>query len=394
MNHKSKTHFFQHVLKILLVLCLCLVEIKTKATFAQETSVDVLTSAEWESVDDSVERALVWLASTQQRNGSFPTLPQGQPGVTSLCVMAFVAQGHVPGEGPYGAQLLKAIEYIASCQKQNGLLSLIAPRGETISRNVSYEISNTAPYNHALSGLTLSEAYAMGQASQIENLDSTIKNAIEATLAMQRWPKRVPEEKGGWRYLNVQGDFNADLSVSGWQLMFLRSAKNAGFDVPQKPIDEAVGFVRKCYRPKFGAFLLRVTDIDERSRGMAGAGILALAHAGLHDAPEAIQAGEWILEQDFRRYNQIERFTQTQFPRDRYHYSAFVCTQAMYQLGGKYWQQFYPPMVRVLLKNQTPEGSWPAENHRYDGQFGTTYSTALAVMALGAPNQLLPIFQR
>ncbi len=382
------------VLQGFLFLCVCIAGMKTNATFAQQSSTAILTPAEWGQVDDSVERGLVWLASKQQRNGSFPTLPQGQPGVTSLCVMAFIAQGHIPGEGPYGAQLLKAIEYIASCQKQNGLLSLIAPRGETISRNVGYEISNAAPYNHALSGLTLSEAYAMGQVSQIENIDATIKKAIEATLAMQRWPKRVPAEKGGWRYLSVQGDFNADLSVSGWQLMFLRSSKNAGFDVPEKPINEAVEFVRKCYRPKFGAFLLRVTDQDERSRGMAGAGILALAHAGLHDAPEAIQAGEWILQQSFRDYNQIERFTQTRYPRDRYHYSAFLCTQAMYQLGGKYWQQFYPPMVRVLLKNQTPDGSWPKENHAYDGKFGKTYSTALAVMSLGAPNQLLPIFQR
>jgi hypothetical protein len=365
------------------------------ASHAQQPSTDVLNQDEWDRVDESVERALQWLASKQiQRNGSFPTMMQGQPGVTSLCVMAFLSHGHVPGEGPYGAQLLKAVEYITKFQKANGLLTVVGPRGATISRSVAFWTSNTVPYNHGMSSLLLSEVYAMGQVRQIENIDETIENAVAATLTMQKWPKRFPAEQGGWRYLNPQQDYDSDLSVSGWQLMFLRSAKNAGFDVPQKPIDDAVGFVKNCFRPKFGAFLLHASDEDFRSRGMAGAGILALAHAGFHDAPEALQAGDWILRNDFRRYNTVIPFGQPEWPDDRYHYGAFNCTQAMYQLGGKYWEEFYPPMVRVLLDNQSPDGSWQAENHQYDRKFGKAYTTALSVMTLGAPNQLLPIFQR
>ena len=65
----------------------------------ESPSMEVLTSQEWERVDESVDRALAWLASQQQRDGSFPTLPHGQPAVTSLCVLAFMAHGHLPGEG-------------------------------------------------------------------------------------------------------------------------------------------------------------------------------------------------------------------------------------------------------------------------------------------------------
>jgi hypothetical protein len=50
--------------------------------------------------------------------------------------------------------------------------------------------------------------------------------------------------------------------------------------------------------------------------------------------------------------------------------------------------------VRTLLENQQPDGSWPADSHWHDGQFGNAYTTALVVMTLGAPNQLLPVFQR
>ena len=110
--------------------------------------------------------------------------------------------------------------------------------------------------------------------------------------------------------------------------------------------------------------------------------------------PRAQKAGDWILENDFNKYNVIHPYGQPDYPDDRYHYGVFNCTQAMYQLGGKYWQQFYPPTVKVLLDNQSPEGSWSAENHQNDGKFGKAYASALVVMTLGAPNQLIPIFQR
>jgi len=375
------------------VVAACLVLTQASKLRSQEPPADVLSSEQWDRVDESVENALTWLASIQRRDGSFPTMRNGQPGVTSLCVMAFASHGHVPGEGPYGAHLQKAVEYIVACQKENGLIALTGPRGPTISRNVEARVSNTTPYNHAMSSLLLSEVYSMGQVNQIESIDKTIEKALEATLTMQRWPKKGEEEIGGWRYLRPKYA-QADLSVSGWQLMFLRSAKNAGFEVPQDSITAAVKFIRRCYRPKFNVFVLHATDEDCRSRGMAGAGILALAHAGLHDSPEAKLAGDWILENDFKKYNHVNVYGKPDWPDDRYHYSAFNCTQAMYQLGGKYWQQFYPPMVEVLTENQQADGAWPAESHFFDGKFGNAYTTALAVMALGAPNQLIPIFQR
>ena len=127
--------------------------------------------------------------------------------------------------------------------------------------------------------------------------------------------------------------------------MFLRSAKNAGFDVPQQPIDDAVAYVRRCFRKDYGVFNYTATQEDRRSRAMGGAGVLALAHAGFHNAEEAQAAGEWILRHNFDQYNQIERFNQRSPYKDRYHYSVFNCSQAMYQLGGRFWQEFFPRTV-------------------------------------------------
>jgi hypothetical protein len=70
---------------------------------------DILTVEQWKNVDDGVDRGLAWLASQQRADGSFPTMESGQPAVTSLAVMAFLSRGHMPGDGPYGNRLDRAI---------------------------------------------------------------------------------------------------------------------------------------------------------------------------------------------------------------------------------------------------------------------------------------------
>ncbi len=359
-----------------------------------QTTDDVLPPAQWKRIDHSVEHALQWLASQQQRDGSFPTLTQGQPGVTSLCVMAFAAHGHLPGEGPYGTRLEHAIQFIVSCQKPNGVLALVGPLGKKISRNISHEMGSTAAYNHALSALLLSEVYSMG-GGDLKKSQESIENALQATLTMQRWPKRRQVDVGGWRYIDPFLDeiYDSDLSITGWQLMFLRSAKNAGFEVPKESIENGVAYVRRCFEPKFQTFALMADPVDQISRGMAGAGILAMAHAGMHDSKEARIAGDWLLKEGFAKYNECRPYSKRGWIDDRYHYSVFCASQAMYQLGGNHWRKFFPPTVAVILDNQAKNGSWNPEAH-LDAKFGNAYTTALMALTLGAPNQLLPIFQR
>jgi hypothetical protein len=123
---------------------------------------------------------------------------------------------------------------------------------------------------------------------------------------------------------------------------------------------------------------------------MNGAGILALAHAGFHNSQEARRAGDWLLSRGFGEYNATIPGQRS----DRYHYGVFTCCQAMYQLGGPYWERFFPPAVEAMLANQQPDGSWPVDSQFHDSPYGSTYSTALVVVTLGAPNQLLPVFQR
>jgi hypothetical protein len=354
-----------------------------------DTPTNVLSPQKWRQVDLAVERALAWLASQQQADGSFPTLATGQPAITSLCMMAFVAHGHVPNDGKYGPVLDRATDYVLSCQKQNGLVTLLGPDGPRINREISHQIGGCAAYNHAISSLMLTELYGMSPPSRAPRIQAAINRSIVASLEMQRWPKDVAADQGGWRYIDDFEQIDSDLSVTGWELMFLRSARNAGFDVPKRRIDEAVAFVRRCFDYDEGIFVYNKRR-DSKTRSMNGAGILALAHAGFHNSQEARRAGDWLLSRGFGQYNATMPGQRS----DRYHYGVFTCGQAMYQLGGPYWERFFPAAVEAILANQQSDGSWPVDSQFHDSPYGKTYSTALVVLTLGAPNQLLPVFQR
>ena len=371
----------------------------------------LLNQQQWKQLDDSVEKGLKWLISQQNDDGSFKTIERGQPGVTALCVMAFLAQGESPIDGKYQQQLKKAIDFIADQQKPNGLLATIAPSSVPITRQYAEvvktdtpasrfqanptSICTTAVYNHAISALALSEAYGQCDPEQTDKLAPVIEKAIAATLEMQRWKRKRQIDVGGWRYLSVLFPQDSDLSITGWQLMFLRSARNAGFEVPNESIEAAVKYVERCFL-KDKNLQVHSYDAARRdtvTRAVAGAGILAMAHAGKHDSDDAIASGKWVLNHDFSKYD-FEKpvHSETEWLSNRYHYGAFLCAAGMYQLGGKFWGKFFPKLAESLLSNQEDDGSWLTEGK--DQPYGGCYTTSLSILSLSVSDQLLPIFQR
>jgi len=348
---------------------------------ASESLASALSPQAWTLIEQSIDRALVWLAKQQDSDGSIDAPDSAQPAATSLTVMAFLSKGHVPGEGPYGRALDKAIDFVLRCQQSDGLLAC--------SGAGSRSNGKTANYNHAIAGLMLTEVYGMTDRSRAAKLKPAIVNALNFTRRNQTLPKGYPGDQGGWRYLYSDTYGDSDLSVTAWQLMFLRSAKNAEFDVPKQYVDEAIGYVRRCWQESQGVFYYKKSGSESRwSRGMVGAGILSLAMAGQHDTAIAQRAGDWLLNYPFRGFG--ERIGSG----DRFFYSTYYCSQAMAQLGGRHWKQFFPNLANVLLRSQQSSGEWPPEPYGADRSFGNTYTTAMAVLSLTPPLQLLPVYQR
>src|SRR5690606_8950258 len=100
--------------------------------------------------------------------------------------------------------------------------------------------------------LLLGELLGMGvDAEQDELIRRKLVRAVDLILRSQR------EEKygnglyeGGWRYTPLARD--ADLSITVWQVMALRSALAAGVEVPASAVDEAVEYLRRSFSPMRG----------------------------------------------------------------------------------------------------------------------------------------------
>jgi hypothetical protein len=341
-----------------------------------------LTTARSQRLDEAVERALQWLAGQQQRDGSFPAMPNGQPGVTSLAALAFLSAGHLPESEPYGSHLHRAIDYVLSCEREAGLLNAAKP-GQRWEFDAP---SHTGYYNHAIAGLMLSESSGQLQGQRSEKVVAAIERALGFTTKKQLLEiAGRPQDEGGWRYPvpHPTDSFKSDLSITAWQLTFLRSAANAGFDVKSGTIDAAEKYVKGLYKEKKKNFTY---DHRRVTRGVTGAGIMAMAMLGQHGSKEALAAANWIKRHPFKSYG--ERVGQL----DRFHYSVYYCTQGMYQIGGKDFREFFPHVVDLLVQNQRPDGSWPAVD--YERRFGDAYVTAMSVLALTTHYGLLPIHQR
>ena len=340
----------------------------------------VLSAEQRSRVDRAVDRALARLVSLQRPDGSFPTRRQAQPAVTALCAQALLARGHLPGAGPYGPVLDNAVAYMLSCQRPSGLISRMAPEPKLVLRGASH----TGMYNHAITGVVLCEVYGMTAPYISARIGTAIEKALAFTRKKQTEPKRDSDDRGGWRYVRRRVSIDSDLCVTAWQLMFLRAARNAGFQVPEEQIDEAMSFVRRCFFPRRRTFNYAQPNWRHHwmTPAMAGSGILSFALAGRHNSPVAQSTGQWVLRTNFDNPR-----------RRRFFYGGYYCSQAMFQLGGAYWRQFYPRFSRSLLACQHPDGSWGPDTS-IDRMWGKPYATALGAQALMVPYQLLPIYQR
>jgi prenyltransferase beta subunit len=329
-------------------------------------------------VREAVDRALDWLAKNQikdgDRKGSWAQGGGSTTAVPSLAVMAFLARGHTPGQGPYGDVINEAIDYTLASQKPTGIFAR--------------ETNNATMYEHGISTVMLSEAYGMVDETRRDKIDRALPKAVKVILDAQKKPDGSPKDmphRGGWRYGPTVAD--ADISVSGWQMMALRGAANCGAAVPKSALDEGVEYIRRC-ASKGGGFGYQPDGGPNQAR--TGTGTLTMAllgniakKEGQEHAPEAIAGGEYLLK------NPPTDPGSTEF----YFYAVYYCSQALNQLGGKYYEVAYPKLRDALLAHQQENGAWKGGSNQ-EAEAGEAYRTSMAVLALSVPFRYLPLYQK
>ncbi len=320
-----------------------------------------------ERIDESITRALAWLAEEQADDGSWTKneRTRNATGITGLCLMAFLAKGHTPGVGPYGEVMNKGVDFLLAHQKPNGMLI----RGNE---------GHGPMYSHCIAALTLSEVSGMVDPERQEKVDKVLAKAMKLILAAQQMPKDQ-RHAGGWRYTHDSRD--SDISCTSWAIMALRSARNNGAAVPTQAIERGLGYIMKCQVQRDGGFAYQPGGGS--GWGRTGTALLSLELCGRHRDRATLMAGEWILKNLPTRYGRGNHFS----------YAMYYCSQGMFQLGDEYWERWASRMYEVMLKAQEKDGNWPRA-HENVGDSGEEYSTAMAVLAMSVSYRQLPIYQR
>jgi hypothetical protein len=206
------------------------------------------------------------------------------------------------------------------------------------------------------------------------DLGRECKRALERALTViLKAQAKAGQGRGGWRY---RADGNeADVSVTGWQLLALRAAKNLGCDVPADRIDQAVEYLLRCREPMGNGFCYMPGGAA--TVPCTGTAVLCLEICGKAGAAENRQAGSYLLKHPL------------DWKGEHFFYGVYYGAQATFQLGNNYWNAYRPKLHKVLFDHQEADGSWIGGDKQ-----GPAYATAMAVLALTVEYRLLPIYQR
>lgn len=321
---------------------------------------NVLENEMTPELDAAVARGLAYIAASQGEDGTFGGGRFGNNiAITSLACLALMADGNTPERGPYAEQVRKGLEFVLSCSRETGLLAADSPSGPM--------------YGHGFAALFLGEAYGMTQGGGDTALADRVHQALVRACTLI---EKTQNEEGGWRYNPVP--YDADVSVTICQIMALRSARNAGIDVPKETIDRAVEYVRKCQNPD-GGFKYQLTE-GFSAWPRSAAGVASLYYAGIYQ-DDALEGGlEYLLRTALPG--------QTSPSGAHKFYGHYYAVQAMYLAGGEYWATWWPAVRADLLAEQQGDGSWN------EASVGPVYGTAMAMIVLQMPKRYLPIFQK
>lgn len=312
-------------------------------------------------VDKALADGLVFLAKQQLPDGSFE--PGGpRIAMTGLCLMSFLAAGHVPDDGRYGQCVRSATEYLINNAPTDGYFG---------------KVDGSRMYGHGIATLALAEAYgADHDANRRRRCRAVLERAVEVIFKAQDVTKTDPFA-GGWRYEPTNPD--SDLSLSGWNALALRAAANIGIEVPRDRVKRAIGFVMNCYRPQQNGFAYQPGN--DASIAMTGVGMINLYLLEGLKRPELASGARYLMTHPV--------VDDTRMP----YYAMYYSTQAAFQAGDQTWATVWRAnQARLLLAESREDGGWPQSITGEEP--GRVYATAMACLTLSVPYRLLPIYQR
>jgi len=232
-------------------------------------------------------------------------------------------------------------------------------------------------YGHGIATLLLAEAAgACGDEAREQRVRDALVRAIGLTLRAQRVAK-PPQFRGGWRYGPT--DANADLSLSGWQLLSLYASRQIGVPVPPEALIDGAAYARSLIgdngsvaydnrgddRPALRGLALLVLVLGQGPGGSSGS-----------SAPEITAIVKRISEDPIAWQGSF------------FYYRAYYDAVGLARAAPTMWDTYGPRLEKVLIDHQDPAGAWPETPGGGEGL--PVYRTSMALLALSVDRHLLP----
>ncbi|RLS54561.1 MAG: hypothetical protein DWH91_11505 [Planctomycetota bacterium] len=341
-----------------------------------------------ENARAALDRALVWIVKQQQADGHWMMTgpyPEGatsreadtDSGATALALLALLGDGNTPAAGKHAGAVKKGIDWLVSHQKSDGDLF----DSQELGRSAHF-------YSHAQGTIALCETLALSG-------DESLRPA--ATQAVRFLVEAQNPSRGGWKYRALESDGMGDVSVTGWALMALHTARMARIEVPDQTFQLASSFLDDAQVANDDASQYRYRPDEpaqpEQLWSMTAEGLLCRQWLGWPRGYEAFSKGQAFLLSEVNAPVWAEG--------QRNVYAWYYTAQTLHNLGGDPWKNWFSRTQGLLLKHQAAGGktggSWHPTKPR--GAFlewsegaGRLYFTVMCVLVLETPFRHAPIY--
>lgn len=347
----------------------------------------------------ALDRALRWLMIHQSPNGQWDSdaynmncndNPKCEPGktvngadeaLTGYAVACFLGAGYDHKVmSKYRKTVKKGIEWLVSQQNAEGVIG---------RRN----------YEHPIATMALAEAYAM---SMDQNLREPVQKAVNVILSRQVKSDDDQDYSGlGWDYVSPKIS-RMDSSVSGWNVMALKSAKAAGIDVSNglhgsknwlKGAWEAANPGWEQLDP-YGTSVFPYTwngaSGATKKEHLSFVGSLCAVFLGSRSGDVMLDT----LTNDMdKRWFDNEKYKKNS-------YCLYYASLASFQAGGAHWTEkwghpengYVPWLIQTQMTEGCQDGTWPHENENWHGWDTSPVLThAYKTLALEVAFRYLPM---
>jgi len=321
--------------------------------------------------EEAVERGLRWLVAHQRDDGSWCFDLQKPPcnglcrnsgseasttAATGLALLPFLGAGYTQTQGEYRETVKRGLYYLST-------RAVVTPHGVDLR-------DGGTMYGQGIAAIALSEAYGMTH-------DASLKEIAQGAIRFIIYAQDM--QRGGWRYTPGEP---GDTTVTGWQLMALKSGQMAKLEVPSPTIGLVQKFLDGVQYDRGARYgYLNPTPRAPIQETTTAVGLLCRMYTGWNRGRPAL----------YRGVDHLHKWGASKT--DMYY--DYYATQVLHHWQGPEWQAWNKPMRDYLVSTQSTEsheaGSWYFSDP-YGDRGGRLYNTAMAIMILEVYYRHMPLY--